>query len=365
MSEAPRRRDAWRGGVRRAVMSLGTLSPAGAPRWPIALQMTVTLTVPLIVGIAVDRVDLGLLAAVGAFTVPYFSPLPRLERLRLRPLAGLVLIATAALGALLGPHRLLDAGGLIVVTTAIGLAVHGYRLGPPGPLFPILVYGMSAHASAAGIAPATIVLCVTAGCAFAVVVSVTPLIRRQHWAVTPRPLKVLLARPLWDRGAKELVVRTVIVAVIGTAASLAYVDPERAYWTVAAGVVVVGVVPGRGPAITRGLHRTVGTVLGVGVYTAIAAPDLPPLAIAFILGGLQFVTEIAIVRHYALATAALTPLALILVSSAEGQFGSLELVGERVADTLVGAGLAVATALIHRPAAPDPTDRFSPPHSVD
>ena len=365
MSEGARRRDIWRGGVRRAVMSLGTISPAGAPRWPVALQMALTLAIPLIVGIALDRADLGLLAAVGAFTVPYFSSLPRLERLRLRPLAGLVLVATSALGTLLGPHRLLDAVGLVAVTVIIGIAVHGYRLGPPGPLFPILVYGMSAHATAAGVPAATVIGCVTAGCALAVVVSIAPLLRRQHWQITPRPLKVLLARPLWDRGAKELVVRTAVVAVIGTAVSLLYVDPERAYWTVAAGVVVVGVVPGRGPAITRGLHRAVGTVLGVGLYTVIAAPELPPLAIALILGGLQFLTEVAITRHYALATAALTPLALILVSSAEGQLGSTEYIGERVLDTLVGAGIAVATALIHRPAAPDPADRFAPPHPAD
>lgn len=346
-------------------MSLGTITPAGQPRWPVALQMAVTLTVPLLVGLATGRIDLGLLAAVGAFTVPYFTPLPRLERLRLRPIAGLVLVATAALGTVLGAHRLAAAVGLVAVTIVIGVAVHGYRLGPPGPLFPILVYGMSSNATAAGVPALTIVGCVAAGCTFAVAVSIAPLVRRHHWTITPRPLTVLLARPLWDRGARELVARTAIVAVAGTAVSLLYVDPERAYWTVAAGVVVVGVVPGRGPAISRGLHRTVGTIAGVAVYAAIVAMDLAPLAIVLILGALQFASEVTIVRHYAIATAALTPLALILVGSAEGQLGSLAYVGERIADTLAGAGIAVATALLHSPAAPDARHRFAPPHAVD
>lgn len=365
MSEVPRRRDIWRVGMRRAVMSLGTIVPAGRSTWPVALQMTVTFTVPLLVGIAMGEFRLGLLASVGAFTIPYFAALPRLERLRLRPIAGLVLICAAALGAFLGPHRLAVGAGLIVVTIVLAIGVHGYRLGPPGTLFPVLVYGTSANIAWAGTPPSTIILTVTAGCAFAVVVSVAPLVRRQHWTITPRPLKVLLARPLWDRGAKELIVRTAIVAVVGTVVSLAYVDPERAYWTVGAGIVVIGVVPGRGPALKRGLHRTIGTVGGLLIYAALTTPSLPLVVIALVLGGLQFAAEMVISRHYALATALLTPIALVLVSTAAGDTGAFSFWSGRVLDTLVGAGIAVATALIHRPAAPDPRHRYAPPHTMD
>ncbi|WP_062294611.1 FUSC family protein [Demequina phytophila] len=365
MTEEARRRDVWRDGMRRAVVSLGTIVPAKEPRWPIALQAAIVMTVPIVTGIAAGRMDLGLIAATGAFTVPYFAALPRLERLRLRPLAGLVLVLTSVLGAFLASYPWLSAIGLIGVTVAIGIAVHGYRLGPPGPLFPILVYGMSGHAVNGGVPPATLVLTVAAGCAWAVVASIAPLVRRVHWQVKPRPLSVLLARPDWDRGAKELVWRTAIVAVLGTALSLLYVDPDRAYWTVAAGVVVIGVVPGRGPALTRGLHRAVGTVAGVGVYLAIAYSGMPPLALALTLGALQFVTELAISRHYAIAVTAVTPMALVIVTASAGELGDLGVTGERILDTLLGAGLAVATALLHAPAPPDPAGRHAPPHRAD
>ncbi|WP_062313978.1 FUSC family protein [Demequina rhizosphaerae] len=365
MSEDPRRRDVWRHGMRRAVVSLGTLVPAKEPRWPIALQAAIVLTVPILVGIAVGRIDLGLIAATGAFTVPYFAALPRLERLRLRPIAGLVLVLTSALGALLAPYTWLSALGLVTVTILIGIAVHGYRLGPPGPLFPILVYGMSGHAVNGGVPPLVLVGTVAAGCAWAVVASIAPLVRRVHWQVSPRPLRVLLAPPEWDRGARELVMRTAIVAIAGTALSLLYVDPDRAYWTVAAGVVVVGVVPGRGPAVTRGLHRAVGTVVGVGVYVAIAYSGMPPLALALTLGALQYVTELSITRHYAIAVAAVTPMALVIVTASAGELGDLSVTGERILDTALGAGLAVATALLHPPAPPDPAGRHAPPKGLD
>ncbi|WP_156164988.1 FUSC family protein [Demequina silvatica] len=365
MTEEPRRRDVWRHGMKRAVVSLGTIVPAKEPRWPIALQAAIVMTVPIVIGIAAGRMDLGLIAATGAFTVPYFAALPRLERLRLRPIAGLVLVLTSLLGAALAPYPWLSALGLVAVTVAIGIAVHGYRLGPPGPLFPILVYGMSGHAVNGGLPPTTLVLTVAAGCAWAVVASIAPLIRRVHWQVRPRPLSVLLARPDWDRGARELVWRTAIVAVLGTALSLLYVDPDRAYWTVAAGVVVIGVVPGRGPALTRGLHRAVGTVAGVGVYLAIAYSGMPPLALALTLGTLQFITELAISRHYAIAVTAVTPMALVIVTASAGELGDLAVTGERILDTLLGAGLAVATALLHAPAPPDAAGRHAPPHRAD
>ncbi|WP_062462697.1 FUSC family protein [Demequina soli] len=365
MTEEPSRKDIWVDGMRRAVLSLGTVLPPKAPRWPIALQATVVLMVPLLIGAATDHMQEGLLACVGAFTVPYFAALPRLERLRLRPIAGLVLVASSLAGALLGPYPSAAAVGLVLVASLVGVAVHGYRLGPPGPLFPVIVYGMSAHATGQGAAPLPLVGWVAVGCAWAVVASIAPLIRRVHWQVAARPLRVLLAPPEWDRGARELVARTVIVAALATAISTLYTDPERAYWTVAAGVVVVGVMPGRGVAVTRGLHRTVGTVVGALVYMGIGTLPPNPWLLAAILGALQFVTELAITRHYAIAVAAVTPLALIIVTSATGDFGTPDVIGERILDTIVGAGIAVATALLHAPAPADLTPRHGPPARAD
>ncbi|WP_084101659.1 FUSC family protein [Demequina sp. NBRC 110051] len=359
------RSDVWRGGVKRAVTSLGTIAPPGQPRWPIGLQAAIVMVVPILVGIAFGRMDLGLIAATGAFTVPYFAALPRLERLRLRPLAGLVLVVTSVIGAFLAPYPWLSALGLVAVTSLVGVAVHGYRLGPPGPLFPILIYGLSGHAVGGGMPAGTLIATIAVGCAWAVVASIAPLIRRAHWRITPRPLSVLLARPTWDRGARELVWRTVIVAVVGTAVSLVFFDADRAYWTVAAGVVVIGVVPGRGPAVTRGLHRAVGTVAGIAVYLGIAELDPAPVALALTLGLLQFVTEVAITRHYALAVTAVTPMALIIVTAGSGSFGDTSVTGERVLDTIVGCAIAVATALLHPAAPPDPAGRHAPPQGLD
>jgi hypothetical protein len=71
-----RRRDEWMAAALGAVSSLGTLLPPKQARWPVALQMAITLAVPIAVGVIAGRTDLGVLASVGAFTVPYFASLP-------------------------------------------------------------------------------------------------------------------------------------------------------------------------------------------------------------------------------------------------------------------------------------------------
>jgi hypothetical protein len=332
-----------------AVSSLGTLVPPTQPRWPIALQMALTLAIPLAIGTAAGRIDLGMLASVGAFTVPYFAALPRLERLRLRPVAALAIIGSAALGAVLGSHRFWATLGLVVVTVVASIGVEAFRLGPPGPLFPVLVYGLSANAVAHGVVGTTLVVCVTAGCALAIVISVAPLVRKVHWKVTPRSTRELLTPDPWDRGRVELVARNVVVAIAGTVAAVVTVDPERAYWVVASGVVVVGFVPSRGPALQRGLHRTLGTFAGAAAYLALAAIHPGDWAIVALMFALQYGAEIVITRNYALAVVMLTPLALMLATVASGQFGSVEIARERIVDTLVGATIGVLTAFIHRP----------------
>lgn len=66
------------------------------------------------------------------------------------------------------------------------------------------------------------------------------------------------------------------------------------------------------------------------------------------LGLLQFVIELVVVRHYALALVFITPLALLIIGAATGDAGSMPLAFERVVDTLVGAAVGTVAALTVR-----------------
>jgi hypothetical protein len=346
------RRARWSQGTRGAVKSLATFEQAPQKRWPLGLQAGIAQATPVLVGVAIGQESLGLIAATGAFTLLHMSALPTVERVRVLPIFALVLVVAAALGTVAAPSTLAVGIGLIAVSIAAGAGYFAFRVGPPGPVFVVLVFGLTTHATAPvdgvrHLSPGAAVGAIAAGATFACIVAAAPLTLGRHRAIVARPMREILPGPSLDATGRELLLRVSIVAVVATVVSLAFVDPTRAYWTVGAGIAVIGARAGRSHAARRGLHRIVGTILGAILYVALAWISVPPVAIAFILGGLQFIVEILVVRNYALALVFITPLVLILTSAATGGADPAT-VTERVIDTIVGGALGAATGLVHR-----------------
>lgn len=202
---------------------------------------------------------------------------------------------------------------------------------------------MTAHAE---IAPLTYTATIAAGCLFSYLVALSPLAIRRVRSHPARPLRELLPGPAFDDASRMLLLRVVIVAVLGVLIGL-FVDPARSYWIVGAAIAVIGLAADRRVAFQRGLHRALGTVLGVGVYALLALLHPSGLWIALLLGVMQFSVELVVVRHYALALMIITPLVLLLTGAATGQIGSMDVALERVVDTLVGAALGAASGVLH------------------
>jgi len=329
-----------------AVSSLFRLAPAPAPRWAIGLRAAVAMAVPIAVMTLLGRPDLGFQAATGAFVALYGTHLPVLERARVVPFVAGGLIVSAILGALAGPSPLATLIGLAVVAVAAAIAMFGFSVGPPGPLFLVLVYGLSAHIVASGADAATYVAAVACGVLFAAVVSLVPLALPSRRRVPARPLREVLPGPAWPPGERMLVARVALVTVLGIALGL-FLDPERAYWIVGSAVAVVGVAAHRRAAFSRGLHRMIGTLLGAGVYLLLAPLPIPALWLALLLGVLQFTIELFVVRNYALALVFITPLVLLLTGAATGAVDTVAVATERVVDTIAGAALGALSGLLH------------------
>ncbi|WP_062305895.1 FUSC family protein [Demequina subtropica] len=353
-ARTPRRRGrAWAGGAGRAVASLGAIEPFPDPRWQIALQAAIATAAPVAVGVAVGHADLGLIASTGGFTTLYASWRSPIDRVRLLPFVAAVLTLSAALGTLTGPSPVAASIGLMLVAVGVAAIGYGYSLGPPGPLFPMLAYGLAAHVSeledgARIQEPGVVIGAIGAGAAFAWLVAAGRLLMPQHRRMAATPLRVLLPGPTWDTAARELLLRASIVAVVGTTVSYLVVDPGRAYWTVGAGLAVVGARPGRGRAAQRGVHRIVGTIAGAALYVAAATlTSPPPWVLVLIIGALQFAAQMLVVRNYALALTFITPTVLIIVGAARGDDPLLAVVWERVLDTIVGGILGALTGLVH------------------
>lgn len=328
-------------------MSLFAFAPSRGPRWQLGLQAAVGMAMPIAVMTALGHPTLGYIAGSGAFTVLFAGAAPVVERARVLPFVAAGLIVCASLGALAAPSFWLVSVGIIVIALAAAVLSFGFRLGPPGPLFFVLVFGLSAQVVAhAAIAPLLYIGAIASGCLFSYLVALSPLVIRRVRARTPRPLRQLLPGPAFDDASRMLLVRVALVTVLGVVIG-SVVDPGRSYWIVGAGIAVIGVAADRRAAFSRGIHRMLGTVLGVGVYALLALLHPGGIWIALLLGLMQFTVELVVVRHYALALTIITPLVLLLTGAATGQIGSMDVALERVVDTVVGAVLGAASGVLH------------------
>lgn len=340
-------------GVVQAVRSLVQLPPGPGPRLAIAVRAAVSIAVPFGVLTLLGHEGIGLQTAAGAFVALFAAGAAAGERAKVLPIVGAALLACAALGTILTPWPWLLTAGLVVVAVGSAALAFAYRLGPPGPVFFVLIFGLAANITGVvdgeRITPPSTFLCALAGgMVFSYLVALTPLVRRSERERPVRPLREVLPGPWLGRGEQQLVLRIALVAVLGAAISVWLLDPHRAYWTVSAGVAVVGLSAVRLHSFGRGLHRTVGTVLGAAVYLAIAPLAQVPIALVLLFPLLQFMIEIVVVRNYALALVFITPLVLLLTSAATGNADLFGTAGERVLDTLIGSLIAMLTGFVHR-----------------
>ena len=113
----------------------------------------------------------------------------------------------------------------------------------------------------------------------------------------------------------------------------------RAYWVVLTVVVILQNGHTVRLSALRGVHRVLGTFVGLGLFALIALLGPEGVVLAVVLMALQFVVEMVVVRNYGLALIFITPLAMLIST----QGGHVEqIVGDRVLDTLIGTAIALA-----------------------
>ncbi|TPW71556.1 FUSC family protein [Schumannella sp. 10F1B-5-1] len=346
--------------------SLVAFSPSPR-RWPVAVQAGLSMLIPVTAFALAGHLALGAAASLGAFTAIYAGALPRRHRLRTIAFVAAGLIASAAVGALLAFSAVTSVVGVILVAGAAAWLCSAVRLGPPGPMFFVLVSGVAAQAArpadlggAGGSGLLTVGL-VALGCAISwIIAAVVMRVPRVRWQTGPIP--VVRAPRLSSRADGVEVLRQVLAAAIATLVTVPF-DLSHAYWSAASALAVLAVARGSRVTLSRAVHRVLGTVVGAAVFLGLAAlhvSDLgtpPGLVLALVLGLLQFAVELLVVRHYALALVLITPLVLLIAHAAHPS-DPVPIALQRLAETAVGAAVAVlvglATIPLARRAAADP-----------
>jgi uncharacterized membrane protein YccC len=115
----------------------------------------------------------------------------------------------------------------------------------------------------------------------------------------------------------------------------------HAYWI---GLTAAAVLQGSNLMITRRrvVHRLAGTLIGVGLAFAILGWHPPIWLVVVAVAFFQGLVELAIATNYGVAVAGITVLALLLFDvAASGEETITLTIGSRLADTVIGAVLAL------------------------
>jgi hypothetical protein len=146
----------------------------------------------------------------------------------------------------------------------------------------------------------------------------------------PTQVRVLLRTALRRRATWDFVIRLETCLVIGEL--LRQLLPwGHSYWVLL--TIALSLKPDIGPVYPRTMQRALGTVAGIGLgwLAVVLSPGYPAVPVLVVLGAF---IPFSVRRNYGLFTVAITPMVLILMDL--GQELGVEVLGQRVASTLVG-----------------------------
>lgn len=316
----------------------------------VAVRAGISVAVPLLVLLAMDRLEWSLFAAFGAFTSLYGRNHVHMPRLQMQSRVGLILVLCIIGGTATGlstnrdwlavPIAALIAGACTFLSEA-----HDWH--PPGSLFPVFAFAGCASIARTpdDLLPATIIAVLSAS--FAVLVgNIGALWRERH----NRHQRSAPVRMLLDgRDIGRHLLRSVLA--VGIAGSLATaIGIGHPYWAMVSAVVPL-VSKDLSVQLLRGAHRIIGTGLGLAVSALLLWLELSGLALIVMITALQVGAELLVGRNYALALTCITPLALLMVQLASPLSLSV-LLTDRGIETLIGVLIGVLIGALTRRGGP-------------
>ena len=322
-----------------------TIGPhAGAHR--VALRAGFSVLVPLLVLVLLDRYEWTAFAAFGAFTSLYGRRSGHVERAGMQLVAGSFLTLAVVLGAsvaLSDEKRWLCVVVGSLVAAGGSLVSDAFTWHPPGPLF--LVFGFAACATLP--AEPTDVLAAlviaAASAAFSMLIGQVGVLREPGGWRTPT-LPVPRFGEVWSApGAKRHLLRFLVGTAVAGAVATA-VGGSHPYWAMVAVCAVMG-APDLTGRLTRGLHRVVGTLVGVGVAALILPLHPRGVWAVLVIVALQVGAELLVGRNYALALLCVTPLALMMGQLAH-EVPLRPLLTDRALETVFGAAVGIAALFL-------------------
>lgn len=309
--------------------------PPGSHR--VALRAGISVAVPLLTVIALDRTPWALYAAFGAFASLYGRNRTHLPRAAMQATAGAALVGSVTLGSVVsavgaGPWTLVVVATLVAGLGSLASTTLDWH--PPGPLFMIFAFGTVASAPGGWSHVPTALSVSAASAAFALLVGSAGAVATRG----PRAPRTRLHSP-WGIDPVRYMIAVGVAGAVATAAGIGH-----PWWAMVAAAAPLS-VRGRSHQALRAGHRIAGTLVGLVTSIPLLLLDMDPVPLVLVVFAVQVVTELLVGRNYGLALLFITPMAL-LMGQLGGSRSAPDLLFDRGAETLIGALVAVALLAI-------------------
>lgn len=143
----------------------------------------------------------------------------------------------------------------------------------------------------------------------------------------------------WHSHATVTTVRILTASMLASIVGIA-LGFDRPDWAIVSAVMMLQMGPDVLAGTIRGVHRMIGSIIGIGLFALIHWLDPNPLGLLLFLAMTQFFAEIFVVRNYAITVIFTTPLALLMGGATHGELAPVAL--SRIAETAIATAFAVA-----------------------
>ncbi|GAB3691427.1 FUSC family protein [Corynebacterium nasicanis] len=139
----------------------------------------------------------------------------------------------------------------------------------------------------------------------------------------------------------------VVLACLGAGVLSIALGFNRPDWAIVSALLILQWGPDKVPGTIRGVHRLLGSVLGVCLFGALYLLDVHAWTLMLALSVCLFFSEIFVVRNYAVAVIFTTPVALMLGGGLTQPLG--QTMRERVIEILFSVVFALVLLWLYRP----------------
>ena len=301
-----------------------------------AFRIGLSIGTPLVILKLTGHLDWTLYAIFGGFTSTYGRTASHVDRFKMQAAAGTLIVLSLTIGTAVGTLPLASfiaiiGIGLVGGATAGMAEVFQWR--PSGALFMVFAFGACAS-NPETISKIPISFVVGAICAiFAIAVGSIGV-----WHPTNRGL----AAPKINFTRTEI--RRNVYQYGGTASAAMFISTvdhlSHPYWAAMTAVVPL-TATSTTDRINRGLHRLVGTFIGLFVAVAIISTRPHGWIMLLWIGFLLICAELFILKHYGMAMVFMTPMAL-LMTQLNVKHISTSLVLDRGITTGIGVSIGLS-----------------------